>query len=170
MLLVMMLMQSVGWADGMPVDPNAGSGGAGQGSGGWPPAGTEPKGAFIDGLFAGTWYAFVDNTAFTLIIRQEGQTLKIAHTAIFDYGRRIDSSVGGVSMVGTVSGSLAYVEWKSGLSPENGRATLEYGPGRPVTLHWKIVDTPKKSDDTSAKATSSEVAYFLPASAFMIRK
>ena len=168
------------YADGMTVDPNVGPGqpGANNGQGpgankpgaGWPPAGTTPKGPFIAGAFAGTWYAFIDNTAFTLVIHQEGQILKIAHTAIYDYGRRVDSSVGGVSMAGTVNGSLAYVEWKSGLSPENGRATLEFMPGNPVTLHWKIVDMPKKPDDQADAAASTEVAYFLPASAYMIRK
>lgn len=140
------------------------------GQGSWPPAGTQPKGPFVAGAFAGTWYAFVDNTAFTLVIQQEGQILKIAHTAIYDYGRRVDSSVGGVSMAGAVNGSLAYVEWKSGLSPENGRATLEYMPGNPVSLHWKIVDAPKKPDDQADNATPTEVAYFLPATAYMIRK
>ncbi len=173
-------LQPVVWADGIPADPNssnagpggpAGSSDPGQaGSGAWPPPETAPKGPFFAGAFAGTWYAFIDNTAFTLVIQQEGQILKIAHTAIYDYGRRVDSSVGGVSMAGTVNGSLAYLEWKSGLSPENGRATLEYMPGNPVTLHWKIVDSPKKPDDQANPATSVEVAYFLPASAYMIRK
>jgi len=179
--LVAMMIQPVAWADGMPEDttppPGAGSssgnGGktpASPGSGAWPPNGTEPKGPFVAGSFVGTWYAFVDNTAFTLIIDQEDKIIKIAHTAIYDYGRRVDSSVGVVSMVGTVSGSIAYVEWKSGLSPENGRATLEYQPGRPVTLHWKIVDSPKKGDEPADVAVPVEVSYFLPASAFLIRK
>ena len=75
-----------------------------------------------------------------------------------------------MSMVGTVNGSLAYVEWKSGLSTENGRATLEYIPGQPVTLHWKIVDDPKKLTDQTDSTTPLEVGYFLPASAFLIRK
>jgi hypothetical protein len=163
----------------MSSDPNAGpTGQTGQtgptgpagGSETWPPAGTAPKGPFVAGAFAGTWYAFIDNTAFTLVIQQQGQILKIAHTAIYDYGRRVDSSVGGVSMAGTVNGSLAYLEWKSGLSPESGRATLEYMPGHPVTLHWKIVDSPKKPEDQASVAGSNEVAYFLPAAAFMIRK
>ena len=167
-------------ADGTPVDPNAGPGqpGANNGQGpgankpgaGWPPAGTQPKGPFVDGGFAGTWYAFVDNTAFTLVIQQEGQLLKVAHTAIYDYGRRIDSSHGVVSMAGTVSGSLAYLEWKSSLSPETGRATLEYMPGRPVTLHWKIVDAVKKPESDTDAPASTEVAYFLPASAYLMRK
>ena len=156
-------------ADGMPVDPNAGPGTNKPGAG-WPPAGTQPKGPFVDGGFAGTWYAFVDNTAFTLVIQQEGQLLKVAHTAIFDYGRRIDSSHGVVSMAGTVSGSLAYLEWKSSLSPETGKATLEYMPGRPVTLHWKIVDAVKKPESDTDAPASTEVAYFLPASAYLMRK
>ena len=167
-------------ADGMPVDPNAGPGkpgtNNGQGPGankpgaGWPPTGTQPKGPIDDGSFAGTWYAFVDNTAFTLVIQQEGQLLKVAHTAVYDYGRRIDSSHGVVSMAGTVNGSLAYLEWKSSLSPENGRATLEYMPGRPVTLHRKIDDSPKKPETDSSTPPSSDVAYFLPASAYLMRK
>ena len=167
-------------ADGTPVDPNAGQGqpGANNGQGpgdnkpgaGWPPGGTQPKGPFVDGGFEGTWYAFVDNTAFTLVIQQQGQLLKVAHTAIYDYGRRIDSSHGVVSMAGTVSGSLAYLEWKSSLSPENGRATLEYMPGRPVTLHWKIVDAVKKPESDTDAPASTEVAYFLPASAYLMRK
>lgn len=156
-------------ADGTPVDPNAGPG-ANKPGAGWPPAGTQPKGPFVDGGFAGTWYAFVDNTAFTLVIQQEGQLLKVAHTAIYDYGRRIDSSHGVVSMAGTVSGSLAYLEWKSSLSPETGKATLEYMPGRPVTLHWKIVDAVKKPESDTDAPASTEVAYFLPASAYLMRK
>ncbi len=171
----------VAWADGVSTDPKDGTGGPpgsnnGQGPGAnkpgsaWPPAGTAPKGPFVDGGFAGTWYAFVDNTAFTLVIEQEGQLLKGAHTAIYDYGRRIDSSVGVVSMAGTVNGSLAYLEWKSGLSPETGRATLEYMPGRPITLHWKIVDAPKKPESDTDSLPSTEVAYFLPASAYLMRK
>ena len=156
-------------ADGTPVDPNAGPGTNKPGAG-WPPAGTQPKGPFVDGGFAGTWYAFVDNTAFTLVIQQEGQLLKVAHTAIYDYGRRIDSSHGVVSMAGTVSGSLAYLEWKSSLSPETGKATLEYMPGRPVTLHWKIVDAVKKPESDTDAPASTEVAYFLPASAYLMRK
>ena len=154
-------------ADGTPVDPNAGQGQPGTGG---PPAGTQPKGPFVDGGFEGTWYAFVDNTAFTLVIQQQGQLLKVAHTAIYDYGRRIDSSHGMVSMAGTVSGSLAYLEWKSSLSPETGRATLEYMPGRPVTLHWKIVDAVKKPESDTDAPASTEVAYFLPASAYLMRK
>ena len=154
-------------ADGTPVDPNAGQGQPGTGG---PPAGTQPKGPFVDGGFEGTWYAFVDNTAFTLVIQQQGQLLKVAHTAIYDYGRRIDSSHGVVSMAGTVSGSLAYLEWKSSLSPETGRATLEYMPGRPVTLHWKIVDAVKKPESDTDAPASTEVAYFLPASAYLMRK
>ncbi|HWR30023.1 MAG TPA: hypothetical protein VN631_09320 [Negativicutes bacterium] len=179
--LMSMMIIPVAWADGMPedntnppgVDNGAGTGGknpGSPGSGAWPPNGTVPKGNFVAGAFAGTWYAFVDNTAFTLIIEQEDQIIKIAHTAIYDYGRRVDSSVGVVSMVGTVSGAIAYVEWKSGLSPENGRATLEYQPGRPVTLHWKIVDSPKKGEEPADVAVPVEVSYFLPASAFLIRK
>jgi len=156
-------------ADGTPVDPNAGPGTNKPGAG-WPSAGTQPKGPFVDGGFAGTWYAFVDNTAFTLVIQQEGQLLKVAHTAIYDYGRRIDSSHGVVSMAGTVSGSLAYLEWKSSLSPETGKATLEYMPGRPVTLHWKIVDAVKKPESDTDAPASTEVAYFLPASAYLMRK
>ena len=137
----------------------------------WPPAdSTAPQVPFVPQGFAGTWYAFVDNTAFTLTIEQEGQRVKLAHTAIYDYGRRVDSSVGGVSMVGTVQGSIAYIDWKSGLSPENGRATLEYLPGRPETLHWKIVDEPKRPEDQSDSSNPSEIAYFLPAAAFLIRK
>ena len=179
--LLFVCVQPVAWADGVSTDPKDGTGGQpgsnnGQGPGtnkpgaGWPPAGTQPKGPFVDGEFAGTWYAFVDNTAFTLVIQQEGQLLKVAHTAIYDYGRRIDSSHGVVSMAGTVSGSLAYLEWKSGLSPETGRATLEYMPGRPITLHWKIVDAVKKPESDTDAAPSTEVAYFLPASAYLMRK
>ena len=167
--LVAVWLPSAVSADGMPVDPNAGPGTNKPGAG-WPPAGTQPKGPFVDGGFAGTWYAFVDNTAFTLVIQQEGQLLKVAHTAIYDYGRRIDSSHGVVSMAGTVSGSLAYLEWKSSLSPETGKATLEYMPGRPVTLHWKIVDAVKKPESDTDAPASTEVAYFLPASAYLMRK
>ena len=161
--MMVVMIPSVAWADGMP------AGGDAPGSGTWPPDGARPKGPFVPGAFVGTWYAFVDNTAFTLTIEQEEQIIKIAHVAVFDYGRRVDSSVGGVSMVGTVSGSLAYVEWKSGLSPENGRATLEYQPGRPATLHWKVVDVPKSGEQTDT-AGPAEVSYFLPSSAFLIRK
>ena len=174
-LLLIVIGLAVVWlpaavsADGTPVDPNAGPGTNKPGAG-WPPAGTQPKGPFVDGGFAGTWYAFVDNTAFTLVIQQEGQLLKVAHTAIYDYGRRIDSSHGVVSMAGTVSGSLAYLEWKSSLSPETGKATLEYMPGRPVTLHWKIVDAVKKPESDTDAPASTEVAYFLPASAYLMRK
>lgn len=181
LVLLCVYMQPVAWADGVSTDPKDGVGGPpgannGQGPGankpgnGWPPAGTAPKGPFVDGGFAGTWYAFVDNTAFTLVIEQEGQLLKVAHTAIYDYGRRIDSSVGVVSMAGTVNGSLAYLEWKSGLSAETGRATLEYMPGRPITLHWKIVDAPKKPEGDTDALPTTEVAYFLPASAYLMRK
>lgn len=135
----------------------------------WPPSGSVPKGNSPAGAFAGTWYAFVDNTAFTIVIEQEGRSIKGAHTAVYDYGRRVDSSVGGVSMVGTVEGSIAYMEWKSGLSPENGKATLEYLAGRPVTLHWKIVDELPKIDDANG-AAPQEVSYFLPRTAYLIRK
>ena len=174
-------LQPLAWADGVSTDPKDGPGGQpgtnnGQGHGpnkpgnAWPPAGTAPKGPFVDGGFAGTWYAFVDNTAFTLVIEQEGQLLKVAHTAIYDYGRRVDSSVGVVSMAGTVNGSLAYLEWKSGLSAETGRATLEYMPGRPITLHWKIVEAPKKPESDTDSLPTTEVGYFLPASAYLMRK
>lgn len=149
-------------ADGMPPGSSE--------TGSWPPAGGSSTGPVAPDGFAGVWYAFVDNTAFTLVIEQNGQKLRVAHTAVYDYGRRVDSSVGGVSMTGTVSGSLAYLEWKSGLSPEQGRATLEYLPGRPVTLHWKIVDMPKKEDDRTDAGNTAEVGYFLPTSAFLIRK
>jgi len=135
----------------------------------WPPSGTVPKGNLPAGGFAGTWYAFVDNTAFTIVIEQEGRIIKGAHTAIYDYGRRVDSSVGGVSMAGTVEGTIAYMEWKSGLSPENGRATLEYLAGQPVTLHWKIVDEMPKAGDSN-DGSPVEVAYFLPRTAYLIRK
>lgn len=169
-------MQSTVRADGLPSTPDSGTNGStnspgtNNGPSDWPPAGAIPKGPFVANGFAGTWYAFVDNTAFTLVITQEEKVIKLAHTAIYDYGRRVDSSVGGVSMVGAVSGSLAYVEWKSGLSPENGRATLEYLPGRPVTLYWKIIDDPQRSADQGDAATPLEVSYFLPASAFLIKK
>ena len=160
--LALLLGTPIADADGMsPGNNEAGS---------WPPAGAAPTGPVVPGGFAGVWYAFVDNTAFTLVIEQDGQKLRLAHTAVYDYGRRVDSSVGGVSMTGTVSGSLAYLEWKSGLSPEQGRATLEYLPGRPVTLHWKIVDMPKKEDDRTDAGNTAEVGYFLPTSAFLIRK
>lgn len=159
--MLSLTLPSAVWADGFPVTPDSGAKSPGANSG---------SGPFVAHGFAGSWYAFVDNTAFTLVIEQEGKMIKLAHTAIFDYGRRVDSSGGGVSMVGTVSGSLAYVEWKSGLSPENGRATLEYLTGRPVTLHWKVIDAPKKSVDQPDAATPLEVSYFLPASAFLIRK
>ena len=170
--VLMAAMSAPALADGvsLPPDGSSNSPGPNNGPGAWPPQGTLPKGPFVPGGFVGTWYAFVDNTAFTLIIEQEGSIIKGAHTAIFDYGRRVDSSVGSVSMVGTVNGSLAYVEWKSGLSPETGRATLEYIPGQPVTLHWKIVDDPKKLTDQTDSTTPLEVGYFLPASAFLIRK
>ncbi|MHC1761948.1 MAG: hypothetical protein AB9917_21015 [Negativicutes bacterium] len=175
LLLFAMLMTAMPvtvLADGVSAnsDGSPGSPGASNAPGGWPPQGALPKGPFVPGGFVGTWYAFVDNTAFTLIIEQEGKIIKGAHTAIFDYGRRVDSSVGSVSLVGTVNGSLAYVEWKSGLSPESGRATLEYISGQPVTLHWRIVDDPKKLTDQTDSTTPLEVAYFLPASAFLIRK
>ena len=165
--LALLLGSPVADADGMPpgADRSRNSG-----PGGWPPSGAAPTGPVVPDGFAGVWYAFVDNTAFTLVIEQDGQKLRLAHTAVYDYGRRVDSSVGGVSMSGTVSGSLAYLEWKSGLSPEHGRATLEYLPGRPVTLHWKIVDMPKKEDDRTDAGNTAEVGYFLPTSAFLIRK
>ena len=170
--VLMTAMSATALADGvsLPPDGSSNSPGPNNGPGAWPPQGTLPKGPFVPGGFVGTWYAFVDNTAFTLVIEQDGQKLRLAHTAVYDYGRRVDSSVGGVSMTGTVSGSLAYLEWKSGLSPEQGRATLEYLPGRPVTLHWKIVDMPKKEDDRTDAGTTAEVGYFLPTSAFLIRK
>jgi hypothetical protein len=135
----------------------------------WPPSGNGSRGNSPSGVFTGTWYAFVDNTAFTLVIEQNGSMIKGAHTAIYDYGRRIDSSVGGVSMAGTIEGSIAYMEWKSGLSPENGKATLEYLSGQPVTLHWKIIDEAPKAGDTNDN-NSIEVAYFLPRTAYLIRK
>ena len=158
-------------ADGMPYDPNATGTKNGQGNNG--AKNPAPKGALQAGAFAGTWYAFVDNTAFTIIIEQEGRVLKGAHTAVYDYGRRVDSSVGSVSMVGTVEGSTAFMEWKSGLSPETGKATLEYLPGRPVTLHWKIADEPVKPAETSVTSADTapmEVSYFLPRTAFLMRR
>ena len=130
---------------------------------------TSSRGLPPDGGFAGTWYGFVDNTAFTMIIEQNGRIVKVAHTAVYDYGRRVDSSVGSVSMVGAIEGSTALMEWKSGLSPETGKATIEYIPGKPVTLHWRITDEPKKPDDQSDSPVV-EVSYFLPRSAFLIRK
>jgi len=72
-------------------------------------------------------------------------------------------------MAGTIEGSIAYMEWKSGLSPENGKATLEYLSGQPVTLHWKIIDEAPKAGDTNDN-NSIEVAYFLPRTAYLIRK
>ena len=135
------------------------------GNGDWP----TPKSSSGAGSFAGTWYAFVDNTAFTIIIEQEGRIIKGAHTAVYDYGRRVDSSVGSVSMLGTIEGSTAFMEWKSGLSPETGKATLEYIPGRPVTLHWKIAEEPPKPSD-QADAGPVEVSYFLPKTAYLMRK
>jgi hypothetical protein len=171
--LILIYPQTISWADGPSVDTgknNSDSPGINRPSSEWPPAGTTPKGKFVAGAFAGTWYSFVDNTAFTIVFEQEGQIIKGAHVAIYDYGRRVDSSVGGVSMTGTVMGSIAYLEWKSGLSPENGRATVEYMPGRPITLHWKVVDAPKKAEDQADVAVPTEVSYFLPASAFLIRK
>ena len=169
LLLLLALVPAIAGADGMTTDPDKAPPGNNE-TGSWPPAGAASTGPVVPDGFAGVWYAFVDNTAFTLVIEQNGQKLRVAHTAVYDYGRRVDSSVGGVSMSGTVSGSLAYLEWKSGLSPEQGRATLEYLPGRPVTLHWKIVDMPKKEDDRSDAGNTAEVGYFLPASAFLIRK
>ncbi len=171
-LLLTMVIQPAAQADGIPMTTDTGAKPPGTTSlsGTWPPVGVVPQGPFVAGAFAGTWYAFVDNTAFTLRIAQEGKNIKIAHTAIYDYGRRVDSSVGVVSMAGTVSGSFAYVEWKSGLSPETGRATLEYQPGSPVTLHWKVIDSPPKSNDQTDAGSPVEVSYFLPASAFLIRK
>ena len=162
LMFLLAIVPAIADADGMPPGNS--------GPGGWPPAGAAPTGPVVPDGFAGVWYAFVDNTAFTLVIEQNGQKLRLSHTAVYDYGRRVDSSVGGVSMTGTVSGSLAYLEWKSGLSPEQGRATLEYLPGRPVTLHWKIVDMPKKEDDRTDAGNTAEVGYFLPTSAFLIRK
>ncbi|MEI7463498.1 MAG: hypothetical protein WCK03_03855 [Candidatus Taylorbacteria bacterium] len=166
-------------ADGMPYDPNAAGAKSGPGQGNNGAKNPAPKGTLQAGAFAGTWYAFVDNTAFTIIIEQDGRIIKGAHTAVYDYGRRVDSSVGSVSMVGTVEGSTAFLEWKSGLSPETGKATLEYLPGRPVTLHWKIADEPVKPAETTAPAVPSapsaepaamEVSYFLPRTAFLMRR
>lgn len=137
--------------------------------GGYWPKGPQTKGSVGDGGFAGTWYAFVDNTAFTMIIEQEGRIVRAAHTAVYDYGRRVDSSVGAVSMAGTVEGSTAFLEWKSGLSPESGKATLEYMPGKPPVLYWRILEEPKKEDD-KADAGTAEVAYFLPKTAYLMRK
>ena len=176
-LLVMVLAvftavsPTISSADGTSVD--TGKGTANLPGGEWPPAGTVAKGSVAAGAFAGAWYSFIDNTAFTIVFEQQGQLLKGAHVAVYDYGRRVDSSVGGVSLSGTIMGSMAYLEWKSGLSTDNGKATVEYLPGKPITLHWKIVDPPKKTDDSagnSTPATPSEVSYFLPASAFLIRK
>jgi hypothetical protein len=61
------------------------------------------------------------------------------------------------------------MEWKSGLSPENGKATLEYLSGQPATLHWKIIDEAPKAGDTNDN-NPIEVAYFLPRTAYLIRK
>ena len=169
LMFLLALVPAIAGADGMTTGPDKAPPGN-SGAGGWPPTGAAPTGPVVPDGFAGVWYAFVDNTAFTLVIEQNGQKLRLSHTAVYDYGRRVDSSVGGVSMTGTVSGSLAYLEWKSGLSPEQGRATLEYLPGRPVTLHWKIVDMPKKEDDRTDDGNTAEVGYFLPTSAFLIRK
>lgn len=168
--VVFLFPQTVSWADGVSVETGAVPGTANRPGGEWPPTGTTAKGNFIAGAFSGTWYSFVDNTAFTIVFEQEGQIIKGAHVAVYDYGRRVDSSVGGVSMSGAIMGSMAYLEWKSGLSPEGGKATVEYLPGRPVTLHWKIVDVPKKPADSTDVSVPTEVAYFLPASAFLIRK
>ena len=167
--LLLALVPAVAGADGMTTGPDKAPPGNGD-SNSWPPAGATPKGSFVPGAFAGSWYAFVDNTAFTLVIVQNGRDLKIAHTAVYDYGRRVDSSVGGASMAGTVSGSVAYLEWKSGLSPETGRATLEYLPGRPDTLHWRIAAMPRPEEDRPDEANTAEVGYFLPASAYLVRK
>ena len=152
-------------ADGLPAGSDRTQGTSSE----WPPKGAASKGSLGDGTFTGTWYAFVDNTAFTIIIEQEGRTIKGAHTAVYDYGRRVDSSNGGVSMSGGIEGVTAYVEWKSGLSPDTGKATIEYLPGRPATLHWKIIDEAPKPGDQN-EATTMEVGYFLPRSAYLIRK
>ena len=168
LILLLALVPAAAGADGMTAGPDKSPGNGDADA--WPPTGASPKGPFTPGAFAGSWYAFVDNTAFTLVIVQEGRELKIAHTAVYDYGRRVDSSVGGVSMTGTVSGSVAYLEWKSGLSPETGRATLEYIPGRPDTLHWRVAAMPKKEEDRPDEANTMEVGYFLPASAYLLRK
>ena len=159
-------------ADGMPGNSESDgsrSPGTEDRTGSYWPKGSQPKDDASAGAFAGTWYAFVDNTAFTIIIEQDGRIIKAAHTAVYDYGRRVDSSVGSVSMSGVVEGSTAFMEWKSGLSPETGKATLEYLAGRPVTLHWRIVEKPKKAEDDSDTVTT-EVAYFLPKTAFLTRK
>lgn len=169
-----LLAMAVGWplpaaADGVAGRQDSGAAPAGAdsrpGSGEWLPQGV---GASIAaGAFAGKWYAFVDNTAFTVLIEQDGNVVKGAHTAVFDYGRRIDSSAGSVSIVGTVQGATAYVTWTSGLSQENGRATLEILPGKPAVLRWKILDAPPREEEPAGAA---EVAYFLPRTAFLLRK
>lgn len=157
-------------ADGMPGSPEPDDNQPGSKPSVYWPKGSPNKGVSDAGAFAGTWYAFADNTAFTIIIEQEGRLLRAAHTAVYDYGRRVDSSIGSVSMAGIVEGATAYLEWKSGLSPETGKATLEYLPGRPPTLHWRILDEPKKADDKDTDTGTTEVAYFLPKTAFLIRK
>ena len=145
-------------ADGTPGSPDSSKPGAY-----W------PQDEAAAGVFTGTWYAFVDNTAFTVTIQQDGRRLRAAHTAVYDYGRRVDSSGGGVSMSGVIEGATAFVEWKSGLSPETGKATIEYLPGRPPALRWQIIEKPKNPDDDTDQATT-EVAYFIPKTAYLMRK
>lgn len=159
-MLILPASHPAAQADGLPSGPGTDRPGYGSKDKPW-------KDGIGDRSFAGTWYAFVDNTSFTLVVEQEGRILKAAHTAVYDYGRRVDSSGGGISIIGTIEGSTAAVEWKSGLSPETGKATIEYVPGRPPALHWRIDEQPKKDDDDS---TTVEVAYFLPKSAYLMRK
>jgi hypothetical protein len=164
------------FADGIPEGNGSGNSSSGSsgnkpgGSSDWPPK-TPAKGTFVPGAFAGTWYAFTGNTAFTLKLDQDEEIIKGAHYAVFDYGRKIDSSNGTVSIVGTVKGSVAYVEWKSGLGTESGRATIELQPGRPITLLWMMADPPKKVDpQASSDAPSEEPGSYIPRAAYLIRK
>jgi len=149
--------------------------GAGNPSGGknqtpyWPDRSQTIRSQVSRGAFSGTWYAFTANTAFTLVLEQDGSNIKGAHCAIYDYGRKIDSSNGTVSIVGKIEGGVAFVEWKSGLSPEMGKATLELVEGRPDTLNWIIAEPPKNADPQKTEETKTSESYF-PRSAFLIKK
>ena len=175
---VLVCISAVAFADGIPEGSGGTTGGSGSmppsnkpgGTTEWPPK-TGVKGTFVPGAFAGTWYAFTANTAFTLKLDQDDEIIKGAHYAVYDYGRKVDSSNGTVSIVGTVKGSVAYVEWKSGLGIESGRATIEFQPGKPPTLLWMISDAPKKNDPLAGSdAPTEEPGSYIPRSAYLIRK
>lgn len=179
LLFISMLVcfASVALADGIPegqtpgTGPSTGSGSNPPGNTGeWPPK-NPAKGTFVPGAFVGTWYAFTANTAFTIKLEQDGDIVKGAHYAVFDYGRKVDSSNGTISIVGTVKGSVAYVEWKSGLGTESGRATIEVQPGKPPTLYWMMSDAPKKVDPQATTETpTEEPGSYIPRAAYLLRK